>query len=56
MGGFEKCSSIVTDCARAMVGQKTGLVGLLKSDGVKCPTFHCFIHQKTLKLCKSMTS
>ena len=30
-GGFEKCSSVVTDGAPAMVGRKTGLVGLLKS-------------------------
>ena len=28
-GGFEKCSSVVTDGAPAMVGRKTGLVGLL---------------------------
>ena len=39
-GGFEKCSSVVTDGASAMVGRKTGLVGLLKSNGVNCPTFH----------------
>ena len=47
-GGFKKCSSVVTDGAPAMVGQKTGLVGLLKSNGVNCPTFHCIIHQEVL--------
>ena len=47
-GGFEKCSSVVTDGTRAMVGRKTGLVGLLKSNGVNCPTFHCIIHQEVL--------
>ena len=53
-GGFEKCSSVVTDGALAMVGRKTGLVGLLKSNGVNCPTFHCIIHQEycALRPCK----
>ena len=47
-GGFEKCSSVVTDGAPAMVGRKTGLVGLLKTNGVNCPTLHCIIHQEVL--------
>ena len=47
-GGFEKCFSVVTDGAPAMVGRKTGLVGLLKSNGVNCPTFYCIIHQEVL--------
>ena len=60
-GGFEKCSSVVTDGAPAMVGRKTGLVGLLKSNGVNCPTFHCIIHQevlctKTLQMSDIMSS
>ena len=60
-GGFEKCSSVVTDGAPAMVGRKTGLVGLLKSNGVNCSTFHCIIHQevlctKTLQMSDIMSS
>ena len=47
-GGPEKCSVIVTDGAPAMLGKKTGLVGLLKADGVECPTLHCVIHQEAL--------
>ena len=47
-GGFEKCSSVMTNGAPAMVGRKIGLVGLLKSNGVNCPTFHCIIHQEVL--------
>ena len=31
-----------------MVGRNNGLVGLLKTNGVSCPTFHCIIHQEVL--------
>ena len=60
-GGFEKCSSVMTDGALVMVERKTGLVGLLKSNGVNCPTFHCIIHQevlctKTLQMSDIMSS
>ena len=51
-GGYKKCSCIVTDCAKAMTGNKTGLVGLLKKNGVNCTTLHCIIHQKAL--CRKM--
>lgn len=47
-GGFEKCSCIVTDGARAMTGSHVGLVGLLKENGVDCITLHCIIHQEAL--------
>lgn len=47
-GGFEKCSCIVTDGARAMTGSNVGLVGLLKENGVDCITLHCIIHQEAL--------
>ena len=46
--GFEKCSCIVTDGAKAMVGSKTGLVGLLRANGINCITLHCVIHQEAL--------
>lgn len=48
IGGFEKCSAIVTDGAPAMVGTKTGLIGRLREDGVSCPALHCIIHQHVL--------
>ena len=47
-GGYKKCSCIVTDGAKAMTGNKTGLVGLLKKNGVNCTTLHCIIHQQAL--------
>lgn len=47
-GGFEKCSGIATDGAKAMVGHKTGLVGLCKGKGLNCLFFHCIIHQEAL--------
>ena len=47
-GGYEKCSCIVTDGARAMTGSTTGLVGLLKKNDVNCITLHCIIHQQAL--------
>ena len=47
-GGFEKCSCIVTDGAKAMTGHNKGLVGLLKKNGVDCITLHCIIHQEAL--------
>lgn len=47
-GGFEKCSSIITDGAPAMVGEKSGLIGLLREDGMNFPAFHCIIHQQAL--------
>ena len=43
-GGFKKCSCIVTDGAKAMVGSKTGLVGLLRANRINCITLHCVIH------------
>ena len=51
-GGYEKCSCIVNDGAKAMTGSKTGLVGLLKKNGVNCRTLHCIIHQQAL--CRKM--
>ena len=33
-GGFKKCSCIVTDGAKVMSGSKTGLVELLKENGI----------------------
>ena len=48
VGGFSKCSAIVTDGAPAMTGEKTGLTGLLKENGVTCPMIHCLIHQGAL--------
>ena len=50
--GFEKCECVVTDGARSIIGQKTGLVGILKDQGVNCPTFHCIIHQDAPKMCR----
>jgi hypothetical protein len=42
-GGFDKCSSVVTDGAKAMVGEQKGFSGLLRKSGVRCPIFHCFM-------------
>jgi hypothetical protein len=47
-GGFDKCSSIVTDGAKTMVGEQKGFSVLLRKTGVKCHTFHCIIHQVVL--------
>ncbi|XP_025202909.1 general transcription factor II-I repeat domain-containing protein 2B-like [Melanaphis sacchari] len=48
IGGFNKCSAIATDGAPSMTGKKTGLLGLLRENGVTCPTIHCIIHQGAL--------
>ena len=48
LGGFEKCSCIVTDGAKAMVGSQNGLVGLLRKNEINCVALHCIIHQKAL--------
>jgi hypothetical protein len=45
-GDFDKCSSIVTDGVNAMVEKQKGFSGLLRKSGVKCPIFHCIIHQE----------
>ncbi|GFY74337.1 general transcription factor II-I repeat domain-containing protein 2 [Trichonephila inaurata madagascariensis] len=47
-GGFQKCSCIVTDGAKARTGTVTGFVGLLKEKGINCPLIHCTIHQEAL--------
>lgn len=47
-GGFEKCSGIATDGAKAMVGPNIGLVGLCKKRGLDVLFFHCIIHQEAL--------
>jgi len=48
IGGFTKCTAILTDGAPAMVGSKYGLIGHLRRNGVTCPAFHCIIHQEAL--------
>lgn len=45
---FEKLSSVCTDGAPAMVGMKNGFAGILKSNGISVPMFHCIIHQHAL--------
>lgn len=47
-GGFDKCSCIVTDGAKAMTGTGTGFCGQLKQNNINCPTIHCIIHQEAL--------
>lgn len=47
-GGFQKCSCIVTDGAKAMTGNVTGFAGYLKQNGIDCPLIHCIIHQEAL--------
>jgi hypothetical protein len=47
-GGFDKCSCIVTDGAKAMTGKQNGLAGLLRQNGVNCPLLHFIIHQEAL--------
>ena len=47
-GEYEKCSCIATDGAKAMTGNYTGLVNLLKKNGVNCIKLHCIIHQQAL--------
>ena len=51
-GGYEKCLCIVTDVAKAVTGNKAGLVDLPKKNGVNCITLHCIIHQQAL--CRKM--
>lgn len=56
---FSKCSAIVTDGARAMLGSKNGFFGQLKQRDLKIPVIHCIIHQealcgKVVKLCTAM--
>ncbi|XP_011872403.1 PREDICTED: general transcription factor II-I repeat domain-containing protein 2A-like, partial [Vollenhovia emeryi] len=56
---FSKCSAIVTDGARAMIGSKNGFSGQVKQRGFKFPIIHCIIHQealcgKVVKLCTAM--
>ncbi|XP_067206339.1 general transcription factor II-I repeat domain-containing protein 2A-like, partial [Linepithema humile] len=56
---FSKCSAIVTDGAKAMIGSKNGFFGQLKQRNLKFPVIHCIIHQEALcgkdvKLCTAM--
>ncbi|KAG5893514.1 hypothetical protein JTB14_017224 [Gonioctena quinquepunctata] len=46
-GGFDKCSRIVTDGARAMVETEIGYAGLLKQN-INCSVIHCIIHQEAI--------
>ncbi|GLV61320.1 hypothetical protein CBL_21143 [Carabus blaptoides fortunei] len=47
-GGFDKCTPIVTDGARAMTGKNIGLVGILHKEGINCRILHCIVHQEAL--------
>jgi len=56
---FSRCSAIVTDGARAMIGSKNGFAGQIKQRDLKFPIIHCIIHQealcgKVVKLCSAM--
>ncbi len=44
----DKISLICTDGCPAMLGEKDGLVGLLKQNGYKCQCLHCLIHRFSL--------
>jgi hypothetical protein len=44
-GGFYNCSSIVTDEAKAMVGEQKEFSGRLRKSGVKFPIFHYIIRR-----------
>ena len=48
IGDFDKCSSIVTDGAPAMIGKDNGLIGYLRKDKIMCTTFHCIIYKEVL--------
>ena len=45
---YGKLSSVCTDGAPAMCGQKTGLVGELRKNNILVPVHHCIIHQEAL--------
>lgn len=46
--GFDKCSCIVTDGARAMISTEIGFAGLLKQNNINYPVIHCIVHQEAL--------
>ena len=48
IGGFHRCTAIVTDDAPAMIRGKTGFDGLIRENNVTCPIIHCIIHQEAL--------
>jgi len=39
-GGFGKCTAIVTDGAKSMIGKHIGLAGLLQQNGINCQMHH----------------
>ncbi|XP_076645616.1 general transcription factor II-I repeat domain-containing protein 2-like [Halictus rubicundus] len=47
-GGFSKCSAIVMNGTKTLVGQETEFRELLIQHGINCPTFYCTIHQEEL--------
>uniref|UniRef100_A0A8C5R3N4 SPIN-DOC-like zinc-finger domain-containing protein n=1 Tax=Leptobrachium leishanense TaxID=445787 RepID=A0A8C5R3N4_9ANUR len=47
-GGFEKCTSIITDGAKSTVVKNLGLAAMLKKDGVECMMLHCIVHEEAL--------
>jgi len=53
---FLKCSAIVTNGAKAMIGSKNGFFGQLKQRSLKVPVIHCIKHQEALcgKSCENM--
>lgn len=46
--GFDKCSVIVTDGAKAMIGSENEFLGQLRKRNISCPMLHCIIHQEAL--------
>ncbi|XP_070519722.1 general transcription factor II-I repeat domain-containing protein 2A-like [Cardiocondyla obscurior] len=45
---FSKCSAVITDSAKAIIGSKKEFSGQIKQRGLKLPVIHCIIHQEAL--------
>ena len=45
---WSKCKSVSTDCSRAMVGIRSGVVALIKQVAPEVVSIHCILHREAL--------
>ncbi|KAE8606895.1 hypothetical protein XENTR_v10010916 [Xenopus tropicalis] len=47
-GGFDKCTSVMTNGSKSMTAKSLGLSALLRKEGADCVVLHCIMHEEML--------
>ncbi|OCT83876.1 general transcription factor II-I repeat domain-containing protein 2 [Xenopus laevis] len=47
-GGFDKCTSVMTNGSKSVTSKNLGLSALLRKEGADCVVLHCIMHEEAL--------